>query len=522
MNTRPFSCATGLTQATIWLLLSLMPVISTGNDITRPNIVLMMVDDMGFSDLGCYGGEISTPNLDRLAGNGIRFTQFYNCAKCETTRSTLMSGKYYPEVGNGALKNCVTISEAMKLNGYRTIMTGKWHLESDPIDRGFDRYFGHLSGATNFFTGDDTFRLGKEKFSVPESGFYTTDANVDYALKFLQEDTSENSPFFLYIAFNAPHYPLQAPEEDVKKYIGKYSQGWDQLRQQRYARQKEMGLINNAKLTDRPADVPAWETLSEKEQKHEDLMMATYAAMIDRVDQNIGRLTEHLKKTGQLDNTLILFLSDNGACPFQRSKPATIKSQLDPWDPKSYWTYDKRWAHACNTPFREYKQNQHEGGITTPLIAHWPNGIRAELRNSITSTPGHLVDLMATSLDLAKLQVPETEQPEDPTGLRGISLAPIFAGKELNRTQPLFFSFYGKNNAVRDGRWKLVNKNFEQFALFDLELDRSETNDLAKEKPGQFRRLQVIRNKLFAEVGEKIKSKPKKKQSGKANKPKQK
>jgi len=448
----------------------------------RPNVVLIMVDDMGFSDIGCYGGEINTPNLDRLAADGLRFTQFYNCAKCETTRATLLSGRYYTEAGVTKLENCPTLADVMRAGGYTTLMTGKWHQAKTPIQQGFDRYFGHLSGATNFFTGDDTFRLDDQPFQVPEKGFYTTDANTDYAIQFLNQ-TTRDKPYFLYVAYNAPHYPLQAPREEVEKYRGKYLGGWDQLRQTRYARIKKSGLLKkDYEPAPRPKDVPAWSTLSDKEKDREDLLMATYAGMIDRVDQNIGRLVANLKARGDWDNTLLLFLSDNGACPFQRTKAKTLENNLMPWDPDSYWTYDKGWAHACNTPFREYKQNQHEGGISTPLIAHWPAGIKQG--GSITHQPGHLVDIMATCLDLAGLTHPTSYRGESVGPPRGHSLAPIFAGKK--RTQPdIAFTFYGKNNALRIGNWKLVNINFKGWELYDIENDRAELHNLANENPGQ-------------------------------------
>ena len=280
------------------LILATAPLNLIGDE--RPNIVLLMVDDLGFSDLGCYGGEIKTPQLDRLARNGLRFTQFYNCAKCETTRSTLLSGRYYPEVNNQKLENCVTIAEALSAAGYTTLMTGKWHLDSLPNDRGFDRYFGHLSGATNFFRGDDTFRLDREPWQVPGNGFYTTDANIDFAIDFLENSTSPDKPFFLYVAFNAPHYPLQAPETDVKKYLKQYSTGWDQLRQERFKRQQELGLFDKSvRPAPRPENVANWNSLQETEQKTEQLLMATYAAMIDRVDQNIGRLLAALEERAQ-------------------------------------------------------------------------------------------------------------------------------------------------------------------------------------------------------------------------------
>lgn len=448
----------------------------------RPNIVLIMVDDMGYSDLGCYGGEIKTPNLDQLAADGLRFTEFYNCAKCETSRATLFSGRYHSEPGVHLLADCVTLSEVMQAGGYTTLMTGKWHQTSEPINRGFDRYFGHLSGQTNFFTGDDTFRLDDRPFRVTDQDFYTTDANTDYAIKFL-EQAQDEKPFFLYVAYNAPHYPLQAPREEVEKYRGKYLGGWDQLRETRYTRMKKMGLLRkDYEPAPRPANVPAWSTLGDDEKDQRDLVMATYAGMIDRVDQNIGRLVDKLKAQGRWENTLLLFLSDNGACPFQRTTQATLDNNLMPWDPASFWTYDERWAHACNTPFREYKQNQHEGGISTPLIVHWPDGIKQP--GTITRQPGHLVDIMATCLDLTGQAYPRIRNGKPTVPPRGSSLAPIFAGQK--RKQPeIAFTFYHKNNALRIGKWKLVNMNFGDWELYDLENDRTELHNLAKENLAQ-------------------------------------
>lgn len=447
----------------------------------RPNVVLILVDDMGFSDLGCYGGEIDTPHLDRLADGGLRFSEFYNCAKCETTRATLMSGRYHPEVGVGKLSNCVTVAEAMREAGYTTLMTGKWHLGSSPVQRGFDRYFGHLSGACNFFTGDNSFRLDDEPFDVPKEGFYTTDANTDYAIEFLEE-SDRGKPFFLYIAYNAPHYPLHVPRQEFEKYRGKYLIGWDELRSRRYRRILELGLLEREyPLAPRPDDVPAWDSLTDEEKDVQDLMMAAYAGMIDRVDQSVGRLVEKLKSLGVFENTLILFLSDNGACPFQRTKKETLEKRLLPWDPASYWTYDKGWAHACNTPFREYKRNQHEGGISTPLVAHWPRGIAEPGR--ITHQPGHLVDIMATCIDLARFEYPETYRGEPVGPPRGRSLVPILAGKQRTPPDRLFFTFYGTHNALRSGDWKLVNKDRGPWELYNVTQDRTELDDRAELEP---------------------------------------
>ena len=459
----------------------------SSSTLARPNIVLILVDDMGFSDLGCYGGEIETPNLDRLAEGGVRFSQFYNTAKCAPTRAALMTGLYHPEVRVKELKDCVTIAEVLRDAGYFTLMTGKWHLEGEPTDRGFERYFGHLSGACNFFRGDDTFRLNGKPFKVPEKGFYTTDANTDYALTFLDEAEGTDKPFFLYIAYNAPHYPLQAPKEEVMKYRGKYQCGWDELRKKRYAKQLEMGLFEKEwGLSPRPGDVPAWDSLSDEVKDKEDLRMATFSGMIDRVDQNVGRLVERLDKTGRLDNTLILFLSDNGACPFQRSR----HTEFPPWDPRSYWTYDQKWAHACNTPFRWYKQNQHEGGVSTPLIAHWPKGLRLD-PGSIRHEVGHLVDIMATCVDVAGAAYPERFGGHPVQALRGKSLLPVLQRETRQEHESLFFQF-SNNRAVRKGRWKLVSARGGPWELYDMEVDRTELDDLSKKMPEKVKKMEAL------------------------------
>jgi len=453
--------------------------------VKRPNIVLIFVDDMGYSDLGCFGSEIKTPHLDSLAANGIRFTNFHNCAKCETTRATLISGRFHPEVNTTQLNNCMTIAEGMKAGGYHTIMSGKWHLTGNPIDHGFDRYFGFLNGAVNFFTGESTlggkkFRLDKKEFVVPDKEFYTTDAFTDYAIKFLNE-REKDKPFFLYLAHNAPHYPLHAHKKDVDKYRGTYRMGWNVLRDQRLKRMKEQGIISkDQKLSATPADHKKFSDLSAEQQDHEDLMMATYAAMIDCVDQNIGRFVNHLKKIDVFDNTLIFFLSDNGACPFQRSTPDTIKNNLKPWDPKSFWTYDKHWAHACNTPLRKYKQNQHEGGTRTSMIAHWPQGIVQPGR--IDRQLGHVVDFHATCLDLAGVPYPTTYKTQNIGPQRGLSLDPILKGKQRIPHKELFYTFKSKYSALQTGDWKLVDNK----ELYNIKDDIIEMNNLKDKHPEKF------------------------------------
>ena len=468
----------------------------------RPNVVLMMVDDMGFADLGCYGGEIATPTLDSLAAGGMRFTQFYNTAKCSPTRASLLSGCYHREVGEQKLANCITLGEAMRSAGYTTLMTGKWHLGSDPIARGFDRYFGHLSGATNFFKGDSTFRLDDKPFKVPATGFYTTDANVDYAMKFLdqavgkgagEEAAAVKKPFFLYIAFNAPHDPLQAWPEDIAKYRGKFLAGWDELRKQRHGRQLKMGLLEPKwKLAPRDASVKAWDALSDEQKTTEDLTMAVYAAMIDRVDQNIARLLKKLKSLGVADNTLLLFLSDNGGCPFQRTKTRDIP----PGPANSYWTYHKGWAQVSNTPFRLYKQNQHEGGVSTPLIAHWPGVITG---GTITDQAGHLVDIMATLLDVTGTKYPETAGGQKLRPLRGKSLLPVFQGKQREGHEEIFFEF-ARYKALRAGKWK-ISWERGPWELYDLEADRTELNNLADKMPQKVAQLAKRYEAWLKELG---------------------
>jgi len=498
MNRREFLSRSAVAAAGLAGSGVLAGAAGTAGSAKRPNIIVILVDDMGYSDLGCYGGEVRTPHIDGLARRGLRFTQFYNTAKCGPTRASLLSGLYHQEVGAGALRGCMTIGEAMKRAGYFTVMSGKWHMTGQPTDRGFDRYFGHLSGSTNYFRGDKTFRLNGQPFEVPASGFYTTDAVTDYALRFLDEAAKTDRPFLLYLAYNAPHYPLQAPKEEVDKYRGKYRCGWDKLRQQRYARQIEMGLFaRKYKLSPRPADVPAWETLTDEQKTTEDLRMATFAGMIDRVDQNVGRLLKRLDKLGVTDDTLILFLSDNGACPFQRSK----RTHLPPWDPESYWTYDKGWAHACNTPFRWYKQNQHEGGIATPLIAHWPNGLKARA-GSVTHQAGHLVDIMATCLDAAGSDYPKDYAGRPLKPLRGKSLLPILRGGQRPGHDVLYFQF-SNNRAVRKGNWKLVSARGGPWELYDMAADRTELNDLASARPKLAAELAALWDTWAKQVGAK-------------------
>lgn len=453
----------------------------------RPHILLMMVDDLGFSDFGCYGSEIDTPHVDALAAGGLRLSQFYNTAKCHSSRICLLTGKYPFQAGNHSMNKAVTVAEVLQLHGYFTAMAGKWHLKQQPTDRGFQRYWGHLSGATNFFTGDDTFRLNGKPWSDFGDDFYTTDANVDYAIRFIDEALDSGQPFFQYIAFNAPHYPLQAKQQDVQKYQGRYAAGWDEIRRQRYNRQLDLGLIDRQHaLSPRPDYIPPWEQLTDKERAWEEARMEVFAAMVDSVDQNIGRLLQHLRDRQVFDNTLILLCSDNGACPFDRTRGKHLK----PWDPDSYWCYDVGWAHVGNTPFRWYKQNQHEGGISSPLIAHWPDGITVA-PGSISHQPGHLIDLIATCMDVGEASCPKEYQGRPVSPIQGRSLLPILHGKQRPEHEWLYFQF-ADNRAIRRGQWKAVSARGGRWELYDIGTDRSELHDRASEKPTLLQELQDL------------------------------
>lgn len=448
----------------------------------RPNLVLIMADDLGFSDLGCYGSEIDTPNLDSIAHEGLRFRSFYNTAKCHSSRVSLLTGLYCDQAGSAKLSRGATIAEVLGKAGYFTAMSGKWHLSQQPTDFGFQRYWGHLSGACNFFTGDNTFRYNGEQYDIPQQlngrRFYTSHAITDYAVEFLDEAVESRKPFLLYLAYNAPHYPLQAPEEDVKKYDGKYDVGWDVIRAQRYQKQLRTSVIPKKwKNAPRPDHVPAFANLPASEKQWEADRMEVFAAMVDVLDQNIGRLVAELKRKGVWENTLFLFCSDNGACPFERTRGRYLK----PWDENSYWTYDASWAYAGNTPFRLYKQNQHEGGISSPMIAHWPKGLKTK-PGAFTDQPGHLIDFMATFLDVANAKYPKRIGDRQIDPLQGKSLLPIFQGKQREGHETLYFHF-GTDRALRQGDWKLVSAKLGKWELYNLKNDRTEMNDLADQHP---------------------------------------
>ena len=491
------------------LAATLIPAESASAD-ERANIVIIMADDMGFSDLGCYGGEIHTPNLDKLAADGLRFTQFYNTARCCPTRAALLTGLYPHQAGIGHMTGdyglpsyqgflndrCVTIAEALRPAGYTTLMAGKWHVGSAPgrwpLDRGFDRYFGTPSGGGVYFK--ETLKQRKDVFFVTDStpvevpdDLYVTDTFTDYAVEMIDAAAKADRPFFLYLAHIAPHWPLQAKPADVAKYRGRYDAGWDTVRAARYRRQWELGTIDARwPLSPRDSKAEPWDTLSEPKRRDLSLRMSVYAAQIDCIDQNVGRLEEKLKSLSKWDNTLILFLSDNGCSAeggpggFRRGRQGAPIGTAE-----SYASAGLEWANVSDTPFRRYKMSTHEGGIATPLIAHWP--ARIDRGGELEHQVGHVIDLLPTCLDVAGAPYPPNRNGEPTIPPEGRSLVPAFVGKPIQR-DALYWEHQG-NRAIRLGKWKLVAANREPWELYDMERDRTELDDLAGEYPDRVEEL---------------------------------
>jgi arylsulfatase A-like enzyme len=480
--------------------------------VQKPNIVLILADDMGFSDIGCYGGEIQTPNLDQLAKEGVRYSQFYNGARCCPTRASLMTGVYPHQAGMGWMtnadlgtpqyrgdlsKNVVTIAEVLKNAGYDTYMTGKWHLSSTrkdqagindnwPVQRGFDRYFGLVQGGANYFKLP--LYSNNTKYNSPEN-FYLTNAISDSSAMFIDQHFSKHAtdPMFMYVAYTAPHWPLHALAEDIKKYEGVYDVGWDKMRDSRLKRQYEIGLWNkDIDLSQRDEKVPAWDSLSIDEKKEYARRMTIYAAQVDAMDQGIGRIVNKLKEFNQLDNTIIFFLADNGGCAefISSGKSKDLNDSLV----NTFESYRINWANVSNTPFREYKHWIHEGGIHTPFIVHWPNGIDKSLNNSFIRDYGHITDIMATCVELSGAEYPKTYNNNTIVEMQGTSLVPHFSKNE-NHRGPIFWE-HEANIGMREGDWKLVAKTPEDgtfdvgsLELYKLSEDPTELNDLAKIYP---------------------------------------
>jgi len=497
----------------------------------RPDIVIILADDMGFSDAGCYGGEIATPNIDRLAAGGLRFTQFYNCARCCPTRASLLTGQYPHEVGlrfNGRslARNGLTIAEALRTAGYNTAMSGKWHLsqtpalpdkelhqkwldhrhdpdrpfaplDSHPVNRGFDRHYGIIWGVINYF---DPFSLveGEQPVREVPEDYYITDAITDKAVEYVHQMSREDRPFFLYVAHCAPHWPLHARPQDIARYADTYQGGPNRLRQERYSRMIQMGLFEktNTPLPEIQGQGPVWDDLSEGQKRYQAAKMAVHAAMVDRMDQGVGRLIEALRNAGRLDNTVIFFLIDNGASPEVPTEPGYDRndrtrdgrkirySGFDAPGPQTTYTgIGPYWASAANTPFRYWKKESFEGGCHTPLIVHWPAGLKTAAC-AVTDQSGHVMDIMPTCLELAGAAYPDEYQGHKLTAVRGKSLLPILKADTREPHGSLFFEHEG-GRAIRQGDWKLVALSNGPWRLYDLKADRTETHDLAAQHSGR-------------------------------------
>jgi arylsulfatase len=534
---------------TIALLLLASVALPARAQSPRPNIVIIMSDDMGYSDARCFGSEIDTPNIDRLAQDGLRFTQFYNTSRCCPTRASLLTGVYPHQAGVGHMtwkqldlpgyrsdlsKHTPTIAELLKSAGYGTYMAGKWHVtfndlpnkprDNWPRDRGFDRFYGMITGSGSYYdprmlVRDDTPMSPAGDAEYKPEHYYFTDAIADQSVRYIKEHQASHAdqPLLLYTAFTSPHWPLHAPAETIAKYKGKYDAGYEAIRAARFERMKGLGLID-PKWELSPAPQP-WADVKNKE--WEARCMEVYAAQIDRMDQGIGKIIDALKETGRLDNTLILFLHDNGGCdenngrtagrPKKDANPQPHAATDTQWMSRPYITrdgrpvrsgpkvmpgpddtfiaYGRNWANVSNTPFREYKHYVHEGGISTPLIAHWPVGIAR--KGETEREPGHLIDIVATCVQLAGATFPKEFHGGPTVPLQGVSFAPLFAagGKPTPRGKPIFFEHEG-NRAVRDGRWKLVAKGVKgAWELYDIDADRTEMHDLAASQPDRVKQM---------------------------------
>jgi arylsulfatase len=537
-------------RVAIALLLSLS-LFAQKSSAARPNIIVILADDVGYCDIGCYGSEIHTPNLDALAAEGLRFTQFYNTARCCPSRACLLTGLYPHQAGVGHMVDdpkkdldgyagdlndrCVTIAQVLQPAGYSTYAIGKWHVTKEitpkgpksnwPIQRGFEHYYGTIIGAGSFFdpgmlTRDNTpISPFVDPLYKPAGTYYYTDAIADNACRFIGDhhQAQADKPFFMYVAFTSAHWPMQALEKDIAKYKGKYDQGYEPIRQARFEREKRLGLIDpNWQLSPQAGH---WENVKNK--AWEARCMEVYAAMLDDMDQGIGRIVQTLKQTNQFDNTLILYLQDNGGnletvgrqgnqkradhptlpliTPDQINTSGRPKQTRDgypvlsgtavmPGPADTFIAYGKSWANVSNTPFREYKHFVHEGGISTPLIAHWPAGIAR--RGELEKQPGHLIDIMATCVDVAGATYPKTFKGHDITPMEGKSLLPAFAGKTIER-DAIFWEHEG-NRAVRQGDWKLVAKApAGKWELYNMIADRTEMHDLASAEPQKAKELQA-------------------------------
>lgn len=473
----------------------------------KPNIILIMVDDMGYSDLGCYGSEIQTPNIDKLATQGLRLKEFYNNSICAPTRASLLTGQYPHKAGIGYFdvnlglpayqgylnKESLTIGEVLQENGYSTLLSGKWHVGNDslswPNQRGFDQFFGIVGGGANYFD-TDPMPLGRaypvvieennKRWQPESSSYYFTNEITNHAIKFLDEEDKTNKPFFLYLAYNAPHWPLQALPEDIAKYKGRYDIGWDSLHRERLKKQQQLGLLDaKQSIATRDESIPDWNNLTYDEKQLWKAKMEVYAAMLDRVDQGIGELMKELKRLKKDENTLIIFISDNGA-PAEDVAHFGKKAGRNTGPvgtAGSFESQGKSWSYVSNTPFRSFKSFGYEGGISSPFIAWFPSKIKA---GGLDKGTAHLVDIAPTFYDIAGAKYPDTYKGVKTNALPGLSLTSLlFNDQAIDSTRSLFWERAG-NRVVRKGKWKLVSiYPSYQWELYDIENDRGETQNVA-------------------------------------------
>ena len=512
---------------------SMVTLQANGAAAQRPNVVFFLVDDMGYSDLGCYGGEIATPNLDALAAGGLRFTQFYNTARCWPTRAALMTGYYaqqvhrdaLPELGGGGRgvrqKWARLLPDFLKPLGYRNYHSGKWHIDGKVLDAGFDRSLD-MRNQGNFFTArGNTLDDRPIAPAADESEYYATDAIVNHAIDCLREHSGKYSdrPFFHYVALIAPHFPLHAPPEDIARYRDKYLEGWEVMRQKRFARQQELGITNTILSQLEPEVGPPyhfpdaleklgpgeinrplpWDQLTDEQRRFQATKMAIHAAMVDRVDQQIGRLLEQLKAMDAYENTLIFFASDNGASAEIMVRHGGHDPQADPGSAATYLCLGPGFSSACNTPFRRHKTWVHEGGTSTPLVVHWPAGIKA--RGELRHSPAHVIDIVPTILEVTGAEKPATWDGEPIPQAPGHSLVAAFDRDEVVQREFLWWLHEG-NRAIRVGDWKLVAAKGDPWELYDLGTDRAESNDLAKAKPEKAQELERSWNQQLQAMSE--------------------
>ncbi len=478
----------------------------------KPNILVILADDMGWSDLGCYGGEINTPNLDAVAARGIRFTQMHNTAKCFPSRACLLTGLYAQQCGmsrgsGNFSTNCATFGEVFRPAGYRTIAVGKHHSKTNLYDRGFDHYWGLRDGAANYFNpglqregegkpaqknyGGRVFCFDEKvvrPYTPEDPDYYCTDTYTDWAIDFLDKYKDEEKPFFLYLAHQAPHDPLHAWPEDIAKYRGKYKEGYKAIRDARYKRQKELGLIDETFPLSKPTHDP-WDEMSDAEKDDQDLRMAVYAAMIDCMDRNIGRLLKKIDDMGETDNTIVIFASDNGCSPVLVKIGEGEIGTLTRWA-----SLGEDWANVSNTPFRYYKNYSHEGGTCTPFIISWPEKISQ--KGAVNHFPCHFIDVMNTLVDAADITYPSDYEGRKITPLPGESLMPVIAGKKAEREKPLFWQ-WAQGKAVRQGKWKLVSDRKGPWELYDMDMDKTETKNLAEKYPERVTEMDAMYEKWY-------------------------